>query len=129
MAPIPLHKVIQVLPLEGRHQGILCRIADGELDIRALVRGATEETAQKPHGAGRVRKLHEPHFVNGRDQEPAGDAAAFLEVVVLAPTAAWRHALRLCEADDEPGARSRKGLCQSVPSGARASSHSSDNLW
>ena len=67
--------------------------------------------------------------MNGRDQEPAGDAAAFVDVVILAATAALRHAVRLSKADDEPGARSRKGLCQSVPSGARASSHSSDIRW
>ena len=46
-----------------------------------------EEMAEKLHRARRVRERNQPRVVQRRDQEAAGDAHRFADVVVLAPGA------------------------------------------
>ena len=59
------------------------RIANRKKNVRSLVGGSIEDSGQKPHRLWGVGEGGKTHPLDGRDEETAGNADAFIDVVIL----------------------------------------------
>ncbi len=77
-------------------------VADGEEDVRPFGRGAVEDLGEERHRVGRVGQGRQPHRVEGRDEQAAGDPDALVDVVVASQGPVRHGGLALREGDHDP---------------------------